>query len=97
MPDMNAPDPGNGFYLMQNHPNPFNPSTVIEYGIGTRGVVRLTVVDGEGRTVATLVDGVQDAGEHTVQFNSDGLSSGSYFYVIESDGQRIVRSMILSK
>lgn len=91
------PQTGNGFYLMQNYPNPFNPSTVIEYSISTSGPVHLTIVDASGRTVATLVDEEQNAGEHSISFDCGELPSGTYYYVLESDGQRLDKSMILSK
>jgi titin len=91
------PQPGNGISLMQNYPNPFNPTTEIEYSISTSGPVRLTVVDATGRTVATLVDEEQNAGEHSISFNCGELPSGTYYYVLESDGQRLDKSMILTK
>jgi hypothetical protein len=70
---------------------------VIEYGIASEGDVRLIVVDERGRRVATLVDKPQVAGEYTLPFAGDGLPSGVYYYILESNGERIVRSMSLSK
>jgi hypothetical protein len=67
------------FSLSQNHPNPFNPSTVIEYQVPKASKVKLLIYDMLGREVATLVDGVNDAGYHTVTFDGSRLTSGIYF------------------
>ncbi|SMO91272.1 T9SS type A sorting domain-containing protein [Gracilimonas mengyeensis] len=66
--------------LYDNYPNPFNPSTVISYQLPVSSEVSLKVFDMLGREVATLVDGNVPAGEHNVQFDAAGLSSGMYFY-----------------
>ncbi|MBS1552991.1 MAG: T9SS type A sorting domain-containing protein [Bacteroidetes bacterium] len=71
------------FILNQNYPNPFNPKTVISYELLIRGYVKLSVYDIAGRNIKWLIDEKQNAGEHRVEFNSDGLSSGIYFYRIE--------------
>jgi len=72
------------FALEQNYPNPFNPGTSIHYSTSAAGHVRLDIYDVKGQCVKTLVDCVQDAGAHMVQW--DGLnnhslpvSSGLYF------------------
>lgn len=73
---------GSGYSLDQNHPNPFNPSTTIGYAIpgGARGHASLRVYDMSGREVATLVDGVEEPGRKSVQFDASNLASGVYFY-----------------
>jgi hypothetical protein len=68
------------FFLRENYPNPFNPSTTIRYGLPHRSAVQLTIFSTLGQQVATLVEGEQQAGYHEVQFNGSGLSSGVYFY-----------------
>jgi hypothetical protein len=85
------------YTLSQNFPNPFNPSTVIQYQIPGAGPVRLTVYDILGREVATLVDGVQQPGTHEARFDGGGLASGVYLYRIQAAGFVQQRKMILQK
>ncbi len=86
-----------GYALHQNYPNPFNPSTTIQYEMGATGHVSLTVFDILGRQVRTLVDGTLNAGVHQARFDGAGLSSGVYFYRLETPVGRQVRSMMLVK
>ncbi len=72
------------YELSQNFPNPFNPSTLIQYAIPRSGRVRLTVFDILGREIATLVDAEQAAGTYRVRFDGSSLSSGSYFYRLQA-------------
>lgn len=68
------------FSLGQNFPNPFNPSTIITYQLAKNEYVVLRVFDMLGRKVATLVDGRQAAGDHSVTFNAGNLPSDVYLY-----------------
>jgi hypothetical protein len=97
LPPADQPQQGSEFNLMENYPNPFNASTVIPYSISVNGHVRLSVVDANGRTVAVPVDEVQNAGQYSLLFKNSELPNGTYFYVLESNGERLVGSMILSK
>ena len=83
------------FALEQNYPNPFNPATSIPYTLERRAHIRLTVHDAAGRMLATLVDGMRDAGRHTVQFDAASFASGVYYYRLESNGVRMSRKMVL--
>jgi hypothetical protein len=85
------------YKLSQNYPNPFNPSTNIQYTILKQGHVTLTIFDILGRKVATLVDQVQNAGNHTISFNASRFASGVYFYQIQAGDFRNVKKMMLLK
>jgi hypothetical protein len=89
------------YTLRQNYPNPFNPSTEIKYSLAKAGFTTVKVYDLLGREVATLVNQDQQPGNYTVSFNtasaSKGLSSGAYFYRIESGSFRDIKKMMLLK
>jgi type IX secretion system substrate protein len=85
------------FALRGNYPNPFNPSTIISYVLPEQGNAKLSVYDILGREIATLVDGVQNAGEHRVSFHADGLPSGVYYYRLEAGDKVQAGKMLLSK
>jgi len=83
--------------LLQNYPNPFNLATNIYYTLKSNGKVRLSVYDVVGREVAVLVNGVQPAGNHQVQFSGSNLASGIYFYRLNVRDQITIKKMILIK
>ncbi len=83
--------------LMQNFPNPFNPSTVIKYQIAKEGHVTLKIFDALGREVETLVDMEQPAGNYSFNFNFQRLASGIYFYRLKSGNFSDSKKMILLK
>ncbi|HEX2786518.1 MAG TPA: T9SS type A sorting domain-containing protein [Ignavibacteria bacterium] len=86
-----------GFELSQNYPNPFNPSTKINFSITQSGFVSLKVYDLLGREVAVLVNEVKQAGAYVVDFNAAQLSSGTYFYKIETNGFSEIKKMMFVK
>ena len=87
-----------GFSLSQNYPDPFNPSTEINYSLPVKSFVTLKVYNIQGQEVATLVNGTKSAGRYTINFNAADLSSGVYFYrLITGGGEHFVRKMILLK
>jgi hypothetical protein len=86
------------YSLEQNHPNPFNPSTTINYQLAKDGFVTLKIYNVIGREVAVLVNQVKPAGKHTVEFNStNNLSSGTYFYELRSGDFVSTKKLMLMK
>lgn len=76
------------FKLGQNHPNPFNPDTVIPFSLDRDTHVSLKVFDLAGREIETLVNERMPAGKHEVSWNARNLPSGVYFYTITVGGSR---------
>jgi hypothetical protein len=85
------------YWLGDNYPNPFNPSTKIMYSIPDNSFVKLTVHDALGKEVETIVNESKPAGNHTVEFNASKFSSGVYFYKIQAGDFSKVKKMILVK
>jgi hypothetical protein len=83
------------FSLEQNYPNPFNPETLIKYSIPKNGLVTLKIFNVLGKEIKTLVNENKEAGSYEIKFNSEGLSSGVYFYKLESGEFSKIRKMIL--
>ncbi|MDQ3019803.1 MAG: M12 family metallo-peptidase [Bacteroidota bacterium] len=78
----------NNYLLSQNFPNPFNPSTKINFDIPFNGKVTLKIMDITGREVTTLVNNSYNAGSYTVTFEPGNLASGIYFYNIVAEGDK---------
>jgi YVTN family beta-propeller protein len=85
------------FELAQNYPNPFNPSTLIKYNLPKESFVNLRVYNSIGQLVKTLISGKQNSGSHEVEFNAANLSSGVYFYTLETESFKAVKKMVLMK
>ncbi len=86
------------FRLFQNYPNPFNPSTTIEFTVAKKGMAVLRVYNILGQTVTTLYSGdVQPGKVYSVPFSAGELSSGVYFSVLLSGGERQIHKMVLMK
>ncbi|MDI6767905.1 MAG: T9SS type A sorting domain-containing protein [Bacteroidota bacterium] len=83
------------YSLSQNYPNPFNPSTNISFSLPSKSHVSLKVFDLLGREVATLVNGVEDPGYKSVNFNANGLVSGVYFYRLQAGSHIETKKLIL--
>jgi len=90
------------YALRQNYPNPFNPVTTIIYDLADEGFVSLKIYNMLGQEVINLVSADRKAGVHTVQWNGTGhtghpVSSGVYFYVLNTDQFRSVKKMVFMK
>ncbi len=83
--------------LMQNYPNPFNPTTTIEFTLNQTAYVTLRLYDIAGREVETLVRGRLSGGTHRTVLNAGYLTSGIYFYRLETNNQAITRKLLLVK
>jgi len=81
--------------LFPNYPNPFNPTTTISYSLPRNGFVQLNVHDLLGREVASLVNEEQAMGNYKVEFNASSLTSGIYFYRLQSGSFVESRKMVL--
>ena len=82
-------------FRLKNYPNPFNPSTTIEYVIQKSTMVRLDILDIRGRTIKHLVNRPRNAGLHRVHFEAENLPSGIYFYRITTDRRVSTKKMML--
>lgn len=85
------------FALQQNYPNPFNPSTKISYELPKNSFVTLRIFDILGNEVKELVNEEQNAGTHLLEFDGSNLSSGTYFYKLETSEFTDTKKMILLK
>ncbi len=85
------------FGLAPSFPNPFNNSTHLVYTLPSSGHVLLSIYNIQGQRIATLVDKNQDAGQYTIEFRGERLSSGLYFARIQSHGQVKVQKLLLQK
>lgn len=83
--------------LNQNYPNPFNPTTNIKYQISKKGFVSVKVFDILGNEITSIVNEEQSPGTYEVSFNGNDLSSGIYFYKLETNGFSEIKKMILIK
>jgi len=86
------------FSLSEAYPNPFNPSTHIQYTLASAGVTSLRVYNLLGQVVSTIVDNVsQNAGTYNVTVDMSHATSGVYFYILEQGGNHIAHKMLLLK
>lgn len=101
--DVLHPERSEGPALLGAYPNPFNPSTVVSYrlSVGAHGDaplhVLIHVVNQLGQRVATLYNGIQTPGQHSVTFDAAGLPSGMYVILLETNSVRDVRKVTLVK
>jgi hypothetical protein len=85
------------FALLQNFPNPFNPTTTIQFSIVNPKFTIVKVYDILGREVATLVNGRKEPGTYQVTFDARGLASGVYLYRLTAGSYVDVKKLIVMK
>ena len=94
----NTPGPIPATYtLEQNFPNPFNPSTIIQYSLPVTAPVVLKIYNVLGQEVKTLVNQNQKAGKYTVRLDASSLASGMYFYRLQAGEFSQVKKLLLLK
>ncbi|MBN2601074.1 MAG: MBL fold metallo-hydrolase [Candidatus Marinimicrobia bacterium] len=82
--------------LIRNYPNPFNPTTNIQYTLHEQNDVKVSVFNGIGELVETLINGQQDAGEYSIRWNAGNYPSGIYLYRIQAGNfSRVKRCMLI--
>ena len=85
------------YFLSQNFPNPFNPSTKINFSIPQEEFVSLKIFNSLGEEIAELVNETKPAGNYSVSFDASGLSSGVYIYRLSTGASVQMKKMILNK
>ena len=84
--------------LGQNYPNPFNPQTNIDFTVPASGQASLKVYSMLGRQVATLFEGQAESGRlYTRSLSAGDLATGQYVYVLDFEGQKLTRTMLVVK
>lgn len=84
-------------FSIGNYPNPFNPSTTIQYALPVNAFVKITICNILGQTITTLVNQNMEQGVHEVNFNASNFSSGTYIYRIEAGNFIATKKMLLIK
>ena len=85
------------FKLNQNHPNPFNPVTNIDYYLPISDEINISVFNTLGNKVRELYSGYQNSGQHSLMFSGKNLPSGFYYYILNSSSNSIVKKCLLLK
>lgn len=87
----------NGFNLYQNYPNPFNPVTNIRYSIAKNDFVTIKIFDALGKEISTHVNEFQKSGTYEILFDAKNLSSGIYYFKLQTREFSDVKKMVLIK
>jgi endo-1,4-beta-xylanase len=93
------PNPGvpESYHLAQNFPNPFNPTTQINYSIPAGSYISLNIYNLLGQEVATVFEGFQPAGNYSVTFDGAGLASGVYLYRLKANDFVETKRLVVAK
>ncbi len=85
------------FSVAQNLPNPFNPTTTINFTLPEAGIVSIDVYNVAGQKVDTIVNEYMNTGSHSVVWDASGFSAGVYFYTVKSNNFTKTLKMTLVK
>ncbi len=85
------------FNLYNNYPNPFNPTTIINFDVPKQSSLKIKVYNTLGELISTIVDQSFSPGTYSVDFNGSNLASGIYFYSLEAENTNQVKRMVLVK
>lgn len=91
--DFNTPNKN----LLSNYPNPFNPTTTINYSIVKNANISISIYNAKGEFVKNLVNSFKEKGSHSVEFNGSMLNSGIYYSVLTTPTEKIVKKIVLIK
>jgi hypothetical protein len=83
--------------LYQNYPNPFNPTTKIQFSLPNSSIISLKIYNVLGQEIETLVNGLYNKGNHLLNWNAKNFTSGVYYYVLNYNGSRYSKKMLLIK
>lgn len=83
--------------LVNNYPNPFNPTTTIAFNLAEATHVKIDIYNSTGQIVNTLLEKNLSAGNHSIEWNASDMASGIYFYKIQVEGMEAVKRVILLK
>jgi hypothetical protein len=85
------------FYISQNFPNPFNPSTTFNFNLPVASNLKISLFDLNGKLIKVLENGYKTSGYHEIRINAADLTSGIYYCNFETDENIVTRKMILLK
>jgi|GEM_PF-6759243 ligand-binding sensor domain-containing protein len=85
------------YQLSQNYPNPFNSSTMIRYTLTKSELVKIKVFNLLGKEISNLIEQTEPVGEHFLRFSSEGLSSGVYFFHLQTSSFSIIKRVLIIK
>lgn len=88
--------------LTGNYPNPFNPSTIIKFGLPEYGNIKLTIYSISGQKIISLANASYSKGYHEVKWNGknqagNSVSNGIYIYELKAGNQRLIKKMVFAK
>jgi len=86
-----------GIGLLTNYPNPFNPTTAVRFATTANGLAKVEIFNQAGQLVTTLHNGKLNIGTHTMQWNAQNASAGTYFVRVCQNGETVSNKMLLLK